>query len=127
MRPTRLLRAIFIINLFATPALAGSALSGTKGQNYDRLVLDNQDGGEIDVLVRIMTLNRLPTSASTIVVTQNGEPVLGPERLEQERWSRTIAIKGAGRHEIVAVCDAIDAEPVYCSLRAGNRSATLAQ
>ena len=121
-----LLCALIVI-LSVAPVAADPSPSGTKGQNYDRIVFETQGDEETSVVVRIMTLNRLPTSASTIVVTHNGQPVLGPERLEQERWTRTISIKGAGRHEIVATCGAIDAEPVYCSLRAENRSASLAQ
>ena len=121
-----LLAALAVV-LSAMPATADPPPSGTKGQNYDRIVFETQGDEETSVVVRIMTLNRLPTSASTIVVTHNGQPVLGPERLEPERWTRTITIKGAGRHEIVAVCGVINAEPVYCSLRAENRNASLAQ
>lgn len=121
------LAVAFILIVSATPAVADASPAGAKGQNYDRIVFETRGDEEINVVVRIMTLNRLPTSASTIVVTNNGQPVFGPERLEQERWSKTIAIKGEGRHEIVAVCGAINAEPVYCSLRAEDRSAGLAK
>lgn len=112
--------------LLSLPAQAEQAPAGTQGQNYDRLVVEAAGDEEVSVVARIMTINRLPTSSSSIVVTDNGKPVLGPQALDRERWSQTIAIKGGGRHEIVAVCGAVNAEPVYCSLSADGKRAALA-
>lgn len=118
MRWRTVLLSLITFCLFCSGAVAESAPTGTKGQNYDRIVVENTESDEVEVVARIMTINRRPNSASTIVVTDNGQPVLGPQTLRGERWSGAVAIRGRGAHEVVAVCGAINAEPVYCSLSA---------
>jgi len=115
--------SFIIFGLLCSTVGAEPAPVGTKGQNFDRIVVENTEDDEVEVVARIMTINRRPNSASTIVVTDNGQPVLGPQTLRGERWSGAVAIRGKGAHEVVAVCGAINAEPVYCSLSAAETKA----
>lgn len=123
MRGRAVPMSFIIFGLLCSTVGAEPAPVGTKGQNFDRIVVENTEDDEVEVVARIMTINRRPNSASTIVVTDNGQPVLGPQTLRGERWSGAVAIRGKGAHEVVAVCGAINAEPVYCSLSAAETKA----
>ena len=109
--------ALFVMSAMTSPELVVAAdVAGAKGQNFDRLVFEAPSDGETRVLARGMAVLRLQDSAATITLTDNGAAQFGPETISQERWTRTIAIKGAGRHEIVLLCQGVKASPVYCGL-----------
>ncbi|RXF73020.1 hypothetical protein [Hansschlegelia zhihuaiae] len=115
--PKLIIIALLIITgAYVTPPAATAEPLGTKGQNFDRLVLESETDAEIQVVAKVMTINRYSLSASTMVVTDNGAQVFGPENSSEERWKRTIPISGKGRHEIVMICKPVQSDPVYCSL-----------
>lgn len=112
-------KTIFSLPLIILSLCLGGAVAeeaGTKGQNFDRIVFESPVDGEVRVTARVMTINRFQDSASEITVVNNGADVLGPETNSAERWTRTVAIKGVGRHEVVLLCRALNASPVYCGL-----------
>jgi len=90
--------------------------AGTKGQNYDRIVLETPSDDSVSLTANVMTINRYWNSSATITVTDNGVTIFGPESDTQERWKRVVTLKGRGRHEIVMLCQSVNASPVYCSL-----------
>lgn len=109
---------VIIMSLCATASFADQQLAGTKGQNYDKIAFEIATDDAVEVVAKIMTINRHPDSSSTLVVTDNGAPVIGPATDGAERWRRSVAIKGKGRHELVMICTNANAEPVYCALDA---------
>jgi hypothetical protein len=120
---SRLLIFIILIS-YSFGSYAGQAPSGTKGQNFDRLVFELSTDDEVEVLAKVMTINRHPTSSSAIAVTDNGVAALAPTQDSAERWSRKIPVRGKGRHEIVMICSNTNSEPVYCMLRTADARAT---
>lgn len=109
--------ALVALSAAGAPGLAVAAdVAGAKGQNFDRLVFETSSNDETKLTARGMAILRLADSAATITLTDNGAAQFGPETISQERWTRTIAIKGAGRHEVVLLCQGVKAAPVYCGL-----------
>ncbi|MDR4305430.1 hypothetical protein IHQ68_02180 [Chelatococcus sambhunathii] len=116
---------IFI--LFGGATSFADESSGTKGQNYDRVVVDLQSDAGIQVSARVMTINRYTDSATAITVTDNGAQIFGPHTNPDERWRQTFPVTGKGRHEVVMTCKSLNSSPVYCALAVENAAAAVIQ
>lgn len=116
---------LFILCLGPATSFAGQKPAGTKGQNYDRILFEMDTDDEVEIVAKIMTINRYPTSSSSIVVTDNGVTAFGPASDAAERWTRTISIKGRGRHDIVLICSNANSDPVFCALSTSDARASL--
>lgn len=122
---SKLSLALLFIMISAGSAVAADGQpAGTKGQNYDRLAFESASD-EVQVVAKVMALRRHADGSSTIVVTDNGASVLAPTSDGAERWNRTIAIKGKGKHELVMICSNTKSAPVYCTLDADDQKISL--
>ncbi len=125
MSKRSILPAFIIFILFGGASSFADEPQGTKGQNYDRVVVDVQSEAGVQVSARVMTINRHTDSATAITVTDNGAQIFGPHTNPDERWRQTFPLTGKGRHEVVMTCKSLNSSPVYCALAVETAAASV--